>query len=178
VNDNTIAAAVKEIERYVAGAGWDAPIRVFALIRSAQALATHPELAAELPADVPLAAAENPDALFSVEQEGLPPANSIGELLAQLAWPDTVAGAAITCERVTLPPQAEKDIPADPQEAERFIATDPRREEIRMAVGVLRSGESWCAIRMRSHDNDDEVLGSPDLVPELVEALRATFTEE
>lgn len=33
----------------------------------------------------------------------------------------------------------------------------------------------WCTIRLRSHDEDADVLGSPDLVPELVQALRATF---
>ena len=49
------------------------------------------------------------------------------------------------------------------------------RADIRMVVGVMRDGSSWCTIRLRSHDEDADVLGSPDLVPELVQALRATF---
>ena len=44
-----------------------------------------------------------------------------------------------------------------------------------MAVGVMRTGEAWCTLRMKSFDTDDSVLGSVDLVPELVEALRHTF---
>jgi len=171
----SIKEAVREIEHYVAGYGWDGPIRVFALIRSAEALADHPELSEELPADVSLNAAESEESLFSVEQEELPPADSVESLLAQLAWPEGVAGAAVTCERITLPPEAEADIPTDPAEAEQFLATDERREDVRMAVGVMRSGESWCALRMKSFDADDSVLGSVDLVPELVEALRHTF---
>lgn len=171
----SITEAVSEIERYVAGYGWDGPIRVFALIRSAEALADHPELAQELPADVSLNAAESDESLFSVEQEELPPADSVEGLLAQLAWPEAVAGAAVTCERITLPPEAEAEIPADPVAAEQFLATDARREDVRMAVGVMRTGEAWCTLRMKSFDTDDSVLGSVDLVPELVEALRHTF---
>jgi len=171
----SIKEAVREIESYVSTFGWDGPVRVFALIRSADALADHPELANELPADVSLEAASSPEAFFSVEQEELPPADSIDHLLSQIAWPESVAGAAISCERITLPPEAENDIPDDEAEAEKFLATDPRREDVRMVVGIARTGESWCALRLRSHDHDDEVLQSKDLVPELVEALRTTF---
>ena len=41
-----------EIERHVATGGWDAPMRLFALAHAQRALAEHPELADELPADV------------------------------------------------------------------------------------------------------------------------------
>ena len=44
-----------------------------------------------------------------------------------------------------------------------------------MAVGVLRSGESWCVLRSRSHDDDASVYQGEHLVPGLVEALTATF---
>ncbi|WP_454300390.1 hypothetical protein [Salana multivorans] len=46
---------------------------------------------------------------------------------------------------------------------------------MRLAAGVLRTGESWCAIRTRSHDDDLEVAGGQDAVPGLVEALRTTL---
>ena len=95
--EDSIKEAVKEIESYVSTFGWDGPIRVFALIRSAEALADHPELVDQLPSDVSLNAAESEESLFSVEQEDLPPADSIEALLAQLAWPEAVAGAAVTC---------------------------------------------------------------------------------
>ena len=171
----SIKEAVQEIESYVATFGWDGPIRVFALIRSSEALSDHPELADQLPSDVSLNAAASDEALFSVEQEDLPPADSIEVLLAQLAWPEAVAGAAITCERITLPPEAESEIPEDPAQAELFITKDSRRQDVRMAVGVMRTGESWCALRLKAYDDDESVLGSVDLVPELVEALTSTF---
>ena len=42
-------------------------------------------------------------------------------------------------------------------------------------AGVLRSGESWCAIRQRAHDEDDMVLTGNDLVPALLQLLYATL---
>lgn len=44
-----------------------------------------------------------------------------------------------------------------------------------MVVGVLRGGESWCALRMRSHDEATQVVQGSDLVPGLVAALKATL---
>lgn len=167
--------AVTEIEKFVASDGWDAPIRVFAIIRAVPALEATPELAAELPADVAVNAITDPHTLFSVEQEGLPQANTLEELLAQLAWPDEVDGAAIVAERIIVPPSAEKDLPKDPQRALIALSEHPEREDVRMAVGFMREGQSWCCVRTRSNDSDDMVAGSPDAVPGLVAALRATF---
>ena len=155
-----IEQAVKEIEAYVAADGWDGPVRVFSLVDAETAMSVNSALAAELPADA--------TGLLSIEQEGLPSSDSIDELLGRLAWPDAVDGAAISLERVTLPPEAEAEIPD---------AADPRREDIRMVVGVLRSGESWCTIRLRSHDSQAEAISGADLVPEMIEALLATFAE-
>ena len=118
-----------------------------------------------------------PQSCRPTEQEGLPSSDSIDELLGRLAWPDAVDGAAISLERVTLPPEAEAEIPDDAEEARRFVAADPRREDIRMVVGVLRSGESWCTIRLRSHDSQAEAISGADLVPEMIEALLATFAD-
>ena len=164
-----IEQAVKEIEAYVAADGWDGPVRVFSLVDAQKAMAANSALAAELPAGAA--------GLLSIEQEGLPSSDSIEELLGRLAWPDAVDGAAVSLERVTLPPEAEAEIPDDAEEARRFVAADPRREDIRMVVGVLRNGESWCAIRLRSHDSQAEAISGADLVPEMVEALLATFAE-
>ena len=156
-----IEQAVKEIEAYVAADGWDGPVRVFSLVDAATAMSVNSALAAELPADA--------TGLLSIEQEGLPSSDSIDELLGRLAWPDAVDGAAISLERVTIPDDAE--------EARRFVAADPRREDIRMVVGVLRNGESWCTIRLRSHDSQAEAISGADLVPEMIEALLATFAD-
>ena len=119
----------------------------------------------------------DPELLMVVEQEGLPPAADLEHLLSQLAWPDSVHGAAISVERLVLPPAAQEEAEAITDAAERlaFLQERPDREDIRMAVGVLRSGESWCVLRSRSHDDDASVYQGEHLVPGLVEALTATF---
>ncbi|WP_159808354.1 PPA1309 family protein [Cellulomonas citrea] len=170
-----LADAVREVERHVAAAGWDAPVRVFALVRTAAALAAEPALADQLDAAVLEGARHQPWHLTSVEQEGLPAAVDLEQLLASLAWPPTVDGVALTVERVVLPPAAEEGLPADPAAAQAALLDHPDRQDVRMAVGVLRTGHAWCAVRTRANDVDDQVLQGSDLVPGLVEALRATL---
>ncbi len=170
-----LADAVREIERHVATAGWDAPVRVFALVSTASALAVEPQLADQLPPETVAAARADARHLTSVEQEGLPDAASLEDLLAQLSWPDAVDGAAVVVERVVLPTAAEEGLPDDPDAALAYLMAHPDRQDVRLAVGVLRSGESWCAVRTRSNDADDAVAGAPDLVPGLVAAVAATL---
>src|SRR5690625_4757343 len=173
---HALRGAVLDIERHVSSMGWDSPVLVFSLVRTADALAANPALAQELPEGAEESARLDPEHLLSVEQDGLPQADSLEELLAQLAWPPEVDGAAIVVERIVVPPEAETDMPRDAQEAVAYLEAHPDRQDVRIAVGVLRTGESWCALRSRSHDSDDAVAGSPDAVPGLVEALRATFS--
>ena len=171
-----LADAVAEIERHVAGGGWDGPVRLFALVATGAALAAEPSLRDVLADDVVAAAATNPHHLTSVEQEGLPAADDLEDLLAGLAWPGSVAGAALTVERVVLPPEAEPGMPDHPDDALAYLMAHPDRQDVRIAVGVLRSGEAWCAVRTRADDSDDAVGHGPDLVPGLVAALRTTLT--
>ena len=170
-----LTAAVREVELHVARDGWDAPVRVFALVRTQRALAAEPSLADQLEPEVLASARTNPWHLTSVEQEGLPAADDVEQLLAQLSWPETVDGAALTVERVVLPPAAEAQMPDDPDAAVAYLMAHPDRDDVRLAVGVLRDGTSWCAVRTRAHDSDDQVGGGPDVVPGLVAALRSTF---
>lgn len=170
-----LTAAVREIELHVARAGWDAPVRVFALVRTQQALSTEPALADQLEPSVLAAARTNPWHLTSVEQEGLPAAADVEQLLAQLSWPSTVDGVALTVERVVLPPAAEAQMPTDPDAALAYLMGHPDRSDVRLAVGVLRDGPAWCAVRTRANDSDDQVGGGPDVVPGLVAALRSTL---
>lgn len=170
-----LAASVREIERHVAGGGWDGPVRVFALVGTQAALAAEPTLESQLAPEVVAAARADAHHLTSVEQEGLPPAESLEELLGVLSWPQTVDGAAVVVERVVLPPAAEDDVPDDPDEALAYLMAHPDRQDVRIAVGVLRTGEAWSVVRSRAHDDDAAVAGAPDLVPGLTEALRNTF---
>ncbi|XCB29552.1 PPA1309 family protein [Arcanobacterium hippocoleae] len=172
--------AALEIEKYVAAGGWDGPIRVFALVNAKAALAAAPELQADLPADINsdiLDSTANDYTLFSVEQENLPHANSLGELLGQIYWPDSVDGAAISVERVILPASAEIDLPKNESAALNALQSHPDRQDVRMVAAYMRSGETWGALRMRNHDKDSLVLSSETLLAELCSALAVTFTD-
>ena len=166
-----------ETEAHVAAFGWDQPVRVFALVRTNEALAADPDIAELLDAATVEESRTDPELLMVVEQEGLPAAADLEHLLAQLAWPESVHGAAISVEQLVLPPAAQEEAEAITDAAEHlaFLQARPDREDIRMVVGVLRSGESWCALRSRTHDDDASIYQGEQLVPGLTEALAATF---
>ena len=172
---SALAESVLEIERHVAEAGWDGPVRVFALVRTQEALLTEPGLAAQLEPSVLAAATAQPWHLTSIEQEELPAAPDLETLLAGLSWPETVDGMAVTVERVVLPPAAEEAMPQDTSAALDYLLAHPERQDVRLAVGALRGGPSWCAVRMRANDDAEQVGQGPDLVPGLVAAVRSTF---
>lgn len=174
-NDTALADTVRELERHASRGGWDGPIRVFALVLTGRALRNEPLLASQLPAHVVEAARADPTHLTAVEQENLPVADDLEGLLGKLSWPRTVDGAAIVVERYVLPPTAEERMPEDPDEALAYLVDHPERQDVRLAVGVLRTGENFCAIRTRANDDDADVTAGPNLVPGLVEAVLATF---
>ena len=162
---------VREIERYVATDGWDQNPRMFALARTTELVRLEPELAEALGAAV-----EDPESLTPIEQEQLDHDRPLDEVLATTMWPAEVAGAALVLERLVLPPSAEDVLDErDPAALEDAAATHPDREDVRMAVLVTRDGQRVCAVRLRSHDVDDEVLVGDALVPGLADALAATL---
>ena len=163
---------VREIEKHVASEGWDQNPRMFALARTSELARLEPELA-----DALGPAAEDPDSLTPIEQEPLAHERALDEVLATTMWPPEVAGAALVIERVVLPPSAEDALADDDRAAvEEAAATHPDRQDVRMAVVVTRDGRRICALRLRSHDVDDEVLVGENIVPRLVDALAATLT--
>ncbi|WP_040312727.1 PPA1309 family protein [Gleimia coleocanis] len=168
-----LAQAVYEIERAASGLGWDRPTTVYALVPTTDLLEI-PELPEDMREHLQSTWNGNPAALTAVIQEDLP-GEDLEDTLAQLGWPDSVAGAAVCTERVMVPPAAQENAPEDPVEAVEYFANHPDRDEVRLVAAVMRTGEAWCAVRARSHDNDDEVGEGSDLVPGLVEALFATF---
>lgn len=165
--------AVVEAERHVAASGWDQPPRLFALVRTRDLVAREPLLAGQFGQQDTLDAAQ----LTAVEQDGLAPTSSIESMLGTLAWPPEVDGVAIALERVVVPPEAESDLPDDPERAVEQLAAHPQRRDVRLVVGVLRSGEAMCALRQRLHDEDGAVALGRDLVPGLVHALLATLQD-
>ncbi|MFJ5712178.1 MULTISPECIES: PPA1309 family protein [unclassified Streptomyces] len=162
-----LTRAVLEIDEYASGLGWDRPARLFALVDTARLRAQAPSL--KLGADA--------TAYTPIEQEEIPKGKPLDEFLGTIAWPDAVAGCALTVERLMLPPSAEAQVPKDLSGAKlnRWVAGHPDRQEVRMTVAVLRDGTREAAIRLREKDSPTEVLTGPDLVPGLADALAATF---
>jgi hypothetical protein len=89
-----------------------------------------------------------------------------------------VAGCAAVVERLVLPPEADGAIPEDPAAAEQFAQEHPDRQEVRIAAGVTRAGASYCALRLRSHDDAQSVVDGTGLVPGLLDLLRTTLEIE
>jgi hypothetical protein len=170
-----VTRVVVELERHVAGAGWDAPIRIFALVRTAGALERDATLGRRLPADVVAAAQADPEHLTAVEQEGLPEAETLHDLLGRISWPDSVDGAAVVVERSVIPPEVEAQMPEDEHEALAWLQEHPERRDVRLAAATLRTGQHSCALRARDHDADDQVAVGPELAPGLVAAVAATL---
>jgi hypothetical protein len=165
-----LVTSALETERHVAAAGWDQPPRLFALVRTAGLLDREPHLQAQL-------GQGEEGGLTAIEQEGLPGTSSLESLLAQLAWPQDVDGVALAVERLVVPPEAERDLPQDPEQAAQALAAHPDRKDVRLLVAVLRDGESACLLRQRDHDTDDKVASGPDIAPGLVQALSATLQD-
>ncbi|MGP3999855.1 PPA1309 family protein [Streptomyces sp. 8N706] len=170
-----LTRAVLEIDEYASGLGWDQPARLFALVDTDRLRSQEPGLAAQLGIDDSADAAS----LTPVEQDELPAGAPLDEFLATIAWPDAVAGCAMTVERLMLPPSAEASVPEGLDEAElaQWVAGQPGRQEVRMTVAVLRDGTRETALRLREKDAPNDVLTGSDLVPGLAEALAATFAE-
>lgn len=171
-----LANVVVDIEKTASRAGWDHAPSLYALVPTA-VLLEQPDLPAEIAAGLRTGWDGSADHLSAIIQEDLPE-DELEEMLARLAWPPQVLGAALTVERLVVPPEVEEQAPEDPEEALRFISNHPSRTDVRLAVGVLRGGESWCALRTRAFDSDDKVGQGSNLVPSLVEALALSLEEE
>lgn len=167
-----------ETERHVAASGWDQPVRLFALVETARLLEAEPALAEQLSAR----AAPRPGALSAIEQEDLPHPESLEALLAHLAWPPEVDGAALAVERIVLPPDAitelGADLPADEQAAATMLADHPQRADVRLVAAVLRDGSATCLLRQRAHDTHDRVAIGAEIAPGLLEALARTLAAD
>jgi hypothetical protein len=92
---------------------------------------------------------------YTPVEQGEIPGDSIADALAKIAWPDEIHGCVLVLEIMV-------------EDGDQFA-------EGRLAVGVMRGlAGGVCALRWR-HAPDGPVTHSPDLAPELVSALHATF---
>lgn len=165
-----LPATAREVEEFVAAAGWDQQPQLFALVPTPTLLASQPDLAGQLDDDA---------ALTPVAQEALPD-GELDAALAGIEWPEAVAGCALAQEIVVLPPEAGLgDLPDDPVLARRAAAGHPQRREGRLVAAVLREGVGACVLRLRppsgNEQDPDELLEDPQLAPNLLRALLATL---
>ena len=169
--DVVLQAAVREIETHAAEAGWDQSSRLYALVPTSDLLAREPALAAAMGLEEATASGS----LTPVEQDDVPVDQALESVLERIMWPAEVFGCAAVVERLVLPPDADQQMPDDPRSAEQYAAEHPDRQEVRIVAGATRDGSTYCALRLRSHDDPLSVLESPDLVPALLELLRSTL---
>ncbi|MGH3909691.1 MAG: PPA1309 family protein [Pseudonocardiaceae bacterium] len=167
-----LPATAREVEEFVAAAGWDQQPQLFALVPTPTLLASQPDLASQLDSEA---------ALTPVAQESLPE-GELDAALAGIEWPEAVAGCALAQEIVVLPPGAEAglgELPDDPVQARRAAADHPERREGRLVAAVLREGVGACVLRLRASsgngDEQEELLEDPQLAPNLLRALLATL---
>jgi hypothetical protein len=159
---------VRELERHASETGWDAAPRLYALVEATELHENEPETARRL--DI----ANLPGRLAALEQPEVPLDKPIEDLLGGIEWPESVTGCALVVERILLPEGAEDDMPAE--DPVGWAGAHPGREDVRLVVGVLRDGSRHSAMRLRGHDDDDQVMSGPELVPALADALASTLT--
>jgi hypothetical protein len=162
--NNPLAIAVLEAESDRERDGWDKPPQLYALVPKAAVMAADPELGAKI-------GAAPEDSLIPIKQEPLPPGEPL-EVLTSVSWPDDVTGCVLVTELVVLPPEAEGVGPPDPARVEQWAHDHPGGRSARLAVGVSRSGDYTCVLRMKG---DDSVQLDPRLADDLVTALLETF---
>ncbi|MGZ5399039.1 MAG: PPA1309 family protein [Nocardioides sp.] len=171
--DPALAAAVLEIETHVADAGWDQPARLYALVDTGRLAAQEPTLAESMGLAEPSAQGS----FTPIEQDPLRADQLLESVLEQIVWPPEVTGCAAVVERLVLPPDADGDIPDDPAAAEEFARDHPDRQEVRIVAGATRAGSTYCALRLRAHDDPQSVVAGIDLVPALLQLLATTLDD-
>lgn len=170
VSESALRAAVDELDAELSRHAWGQPMRLFALVASDELLEAEPQLAAELEL--------TPGTVTPVEQEGFDTDLPVDEVLAGIAWPAGVIGAAVAVERWVLPPSAEEEIAGvtDDAELRDIVAAHPQRQDVRVIVAVTRDGWEDTVLHLGApHDKSARGRPGERLAPGLADALAATF---
>lgn len=157
--DAALKKAVDEVEKFVDQSGWDRPRQMFALVLTDELLAHEPGLLGQI-GDEDGAGSEPAVAgpRYTPVEQGEIPGDTVAEALGKIAWPDEIEGCVLVLEIMTQNGADRDDL-----------------AEGRLAVGVMRGHPGGaCALRWR-HAPDGPVTYSPDLAPDLIAALHATF---
>ena len=173
----SLRLAVSSLEKEVAQLGWDQSPSLFALVPTKDIF---PQLEAEMDGaqakQLRAALSENPQHLTAVLQDHLPA--DLMDTLGHLVFGEDVAGVAVAMERFLVSPQADAEAPQDPKEREKFLLAHPSRQHVRIVAAPTRDGNTWCASRARSEDSDDMVAQGDNIVPELLEVLKAMLVSD
>lgn len=173
----SLRLAVSSLEKEVAELGWDQSPSLFALVPTKDIF---PQLEAEMDGaqakQLRAALSENPQHLTAVLQDHLPA--DLMDTLGHLVFGEDVAGVAVAMERFLVSPQADAEAPQDPKEREKFLLAHPSRQDVRIVAAATRDGNTWCASRARSEDSDDMVAQGDNIVPELLEVLKAMLVSD
>lgn len=170
---DALIAALLDLDRHLSTAAWEQPTRLFALVLTDDLAVAEPELAAQLGLRTSAEGAPV-GALTAIEQDTFVETGDLLADLAAVAWPAEVFGCAVSTERTFLPAAYENDLPDDPEAAAAVVAGHPHREDIRVVMGVDRTGNRHGVARLASQP--EELLGGADLVPGLAVALARTLT--
>ncbi|WP_300681936.1 PPA1309 family protein [Nocardioides sp.] len=157
--DAALSDVVMELEAHAAQSGWDRPATLYALVDTAAFAAAQPSLASLLglePGQI------EPGSLTPIEQDHFD--EPLEQVLPTIAFDDNVVGIAVVVER-----PAEAGVPT---------AEGGEQEHMRVIAGVTRAGSAYCAARSRVHDRPEAVVTGDDLVPALVDLLRAVLEED
>ena len=168
-SQESLFTLAREVEEFVASAGWEQAPQLFAVVPTKDLMIREPDLAGQL----------DESAEFTpIAQDPLSNAD-LEEQLAGIVWPEAVSGCALVQEIVILPPTAEDELTAieqDEQALRQVAAAHPDRREGRLVAAVLRNGETACIMRLRGKDDEqDELLADQQLAPNLTSALLHTF---
>lgn len=164
-----LQSAVDELESELASVGWGQPTRLFGLVSSDLLLTSEPELAAEIGAE--------PGTLTAIEQDGFDTEIPVPQMLARIAWPEAVVGAAVAIEQLVLPPSAEAELAtdADPEDVAAAAARDERATQLRIIVAVTRDGAEDALLVLEDHETPIRGGAGERLVPRLADTLAETF---
>jgi len=168
-----LVTIVRELDQHVGAEGWDQAPRLFARVPTADFVAREPSIAATLGID------ESAAPLTPIEQDPLPGDRPLDDALAGIAWPAEVVGAALTVERIILPPDAEAALPEYGEGADvaAAAAAHPAAQDVRLTVAVLRDGTRATGLRVRSYPEGQDLIIAAVIAPSLTDALSDTLTD-
>lgn len=148
--------ALAQCAAYAAELPWGSPDLLFALVPTEVLVRQAPQLVGD----------GDDSALSPVLQDPEDPYADTATLLATIGWPDAVAGCALVTEITVVPPDGDHG--------------DGRRA--RLFGGVLRTGSRLALLAVEPDEADGDDPGHlrthPELAPELLDALAATFDQE